>query len=175
MANFPSLFDSSSKNPFRDLEKVKKQLDRFMNQVWDPIESDLSFNPAFNTNFIPASNIEETDSQYLITLDVPGIKKDDIKIDLRGNSLTISGERREEQEKKTSKQYQSEIAYGTFFRSFNFPTDLKADQINAQYDHGVLKVAVPKIETSRAQTIKISEGKGDNWNKQINSQNSPKQ
>ena len=78
--------------------------------------------------FNPAVAVEETDSHYLLSLDLPGVKKDDVKIEIRDNELTISGERKEERKEKTKGRIDEERVYGSFFRSSRFrPTSSQQD------------------------------------------------
>lgn len=157
----PSIFDrNSASSPFRTLSNMQRQMDRMFDRMWSPAEANLeSAMPAISLSWAPACNIDETPSHYLFTLDVPGVKKEDIKIDLRGQILMISGERREDYERKAATQYQSESIYGSFHRSFDLPSEVKADQIEAEYDSGVLRIAIPKKEASKIQSVKIAEGK----------------
>jgi HSP20 family protein len=163
MADFPSLFDKTTinLNPFRSMARMQRQMDRMFDRMWNNMEP-ASWEPSIPTlemTFLPACNISETDSHFLVTFDVPGVKKDDIKIDLRGNLLTVTGDRKEEYEKKGATHYQAESAYGSFKRTFELPQEVKAEQVEAEYEAGVLRLAIPKKEASKALPIKINEGK----------------
>jgi HSP20 family protein len=163
MAILPSIFDRNlSSSPLRSLALMQRQMDRMFDRMWAGAEPSLEISAAALPSyaFSPACNIDETATHYLFSIDVPGVKKEDIKVEMRGQVLTISGERKEEYERKGATQYQSEASYGAFQRSFDLASDVKADQIEAEYDNGVLRLAVPKKEASKAQAIKISEGKG---------------
>jgi len=164
MPNLPTIFDrnTSISNPLRSFEKMQRQMNQFFNRMWSAPELDLDLIPS-EVSFSPACNIEELDSHYVLSFDVPGVKKDDVKIDIRGNMLTVSGERKEATEQKKSTFYKSEASYGFFQRSFELPADVKANQIEAQYENGVLRVAIPKTEASKSQSVKISEGKEGFW------------
>jgi len=169
MSNFPQFFnrDSSTNNPFRDLRRMQRQLDRafprtwptLWEEQWNPESFDLQIAPINAPAFTPSCDVEETETYYLMSFDLPGVKKDDIKIDLRDGILTVSGERNEEYTEKKGKKYQSERFLGAFQRSFQVPSDTKAEQIEAHYDNCVLRVAVPKLNAAKASPIKISEGK----------------
>lgn len=102
----------------------------------------------------PPIDIDETDSEYIVTADLPGVKKEDISIECSGNQLTISAERKaENMERRPDFQ---ERFYGTYQRSFTMPADVNADNIEASYDAGVLTVCVPKIERAAAKRITIT-------------------
>jgi HSP20 family protein len=93
-------------------------------------------------------------------MDVPGIKKENLRIELNSqNELCISGERKEDHETRTGSYFQNERYFGSFERIFALPAAVKADHIEAQYKDGVLQVVVPKSEVTKAKQIKISEGK----------------
>ena len=108
------------------------------------------------SSFSPNVDIAETDKSFEIDFHLPGLKKDDIKIDLNDGRLSVSGERKFKNE-KSEKNYKSvESYYGTFNRSFQLPENIDADKVSAAFEDGVLKVVVPKDEKKLAQrTISI--------------------
>lgn len=100
--------------------------------------------------------ISETPEAYLLKFDVPGLKKEDIKIDLHENRLTVSGERREEKREERDHQvFYSELSYGSFTRSYTFPTSVDAEKVDATYDGGVLRLKVSKRGASSARQITV--------------------
>lgn len=106
---------------------------------------------------IPAVNIRETKNSYEVELAAPGMKKNDFKIELDGNMLTISAERTEEQERKSNEEkfVSREYSYQSFQRSFNLPKDVvDVDKIEAHYEDGVLRLTVPKQETAKKKQSK---------------------
>jgi HSP20 family protein len=112
-----------------------------------------------SAGFTPACDVEETDHHYVMSFDLPGIKKEDIRIELSNHTLRVSGERHEEHEEKGRQRTQIERSYGSFSRSFTLPETIKADQIETEYADGVLRIAVPKVESSKAQRIPIGEAR----------------
>jgi HSP20 family protein len=120
---------------------------------------DRVFNDSNNsrtTKFRPSVDLFEDDNAYEIQLSVPGMTKDDIKIDVKEGLLTISGERKFEK-KNDDKNYRSiETQYGNFVRSFNLPDHVDVTKISAEYKDGILHVGVPKDEKKAlATTVKI--------------------
>lgn len=111
-------------------------LDRFFND---------SFGAALK-QFNPAVDIAEDEKSYEIHVAVPGVKKQDFKIDLIDGKLTISGERKMEEKKEGKNFHSLETQYGSFSRSFFIPEDVKADQVEATYEDGLLKLTLPKKE-----------------------------
>lgn len=91
--------------------------------------------------------VNETNDNYLISFDMPGVKKQDIKIEVQGNQLMISGERHGDSTRK-------------FERSFVLPASINTEKIEAQYEDGVLSVALPKAEAAKSRTIEIQSGQG---------------
>lgn len=96
--------------------------------------------------FKPAVDIAEDDKCYEIHVAVPGVKKHDFKIDLIDGKLTIAGERKMEEKKEGKTFHSLETQYGAFNRSFFIPEDVKADKVEATYEDGLLKLALPKKE-----------------------------
>lgn len=112
-----------------------------------------------NTN-LPAVNIKEDAKSYEIELAVPGMSKDNIKVELEDQILSISGEKKEEHEEHDKKYHRKEFSYGSFSRSFSLPDDASNDKIEARFNEGILKLAVPKkegkAEEKKARVISVS-------------------
>lgn len=163
MNTLPSVFDRPKmRGPLKELKNMQRQMDRFFDQMWGETSFDLEpkiFTGLEGPVFAPSCDINETDSHYLLTFDIPGVKKDEVKIDLRDNMLTVSGERKEEREESKRGLTRSERFYGNFERSFTLPMNVKGEQIEANYSDGVLRVAIPKSEPTQVQQIKIGESK----------------
>ena len=108
-------------------------------------------------SFVPRVDILEEEKSFEIHVAVPGMNKDDFKIDLNDNYLTISGERKNSREKKENNFHSVEIQYGTFSRSFTLPENVDANGISAKYVDGILEVNIPKDEKkSLKSTIKVN-------------------
>lgn len=104
--------------------------------------------------FTPSVDIEESDEMYLVSADLPGLKKEDIKIDISSNMLRISGQK--SSEVKEGGYY--ERTSGKFSRSFTLPEGVDPKKIEANFEDGVLRIALPKTEVKPAQEIKIQAG-----------------
>lgn len=114
-----------------------------------------------NTNTtLPAVNVIEKDEEFAIELAAPGMKKDDFKIHLEGNVLTISSERKDHKEEKNGNYSRREFSYQSFQRSFTLPeATVESDKVSAQYNDGILNIHIPKREEAKpkpAREIKIS-------------------
>jgi HSP20 family protein len=103
----------------------------------------------------PAVDICETDKDYSITADLPGLTKDEIKVNYQDGVLSIYGEKRHEKEEKNKNYHRVERGYGAFERSFRLPSRIAADRIDAKYKDGVLTLTLPKTEEARPKEIPI--------------------
>lgn len=108
--------------------------------------------------FSPQTNIAETENQYEVTVDLPGLKPDEVKVELVGNSLVISGERKQESETKDKTFHRVERSYGMFRRSFPLDQNVEAENISARFSNGVLTITVPKSQSALPRQIQVQEG-----------------
>jgi HSP20 family protein len=119
-----------------------------------------SSNFAGSDSTLPAVNIKETDHDYLIEVAAPGMKKEDFKVNFDNGRLTISSEKREENEEKSGKYTRKEYSYQSFQRSFTVPeTIVNGEKINAKYSEGILHITLPKrdeVKPKPAKEIKVS-------------------
>jgi len=126
---------------------------RFSDMLDEFFSEALGVNP--NTGFSPRVDISEDEKAYHIEVVLPGMKKDDIKINLENSRLTISGERKFEEKKKAKKYHLVESGYGKFTRSFVLNDDVKEDGINARFENGILLIDLEKKEEKVAKQIEI--------------------
>jgi HSP20 family protein len=103
----------------------------------------------------PAVDLYEKDDHFMITAELPGVDKNDIKIDLKDRLLTLSGERTYDNEVKEENYYRRERSYGKFQRAFTLPADVDSDKIKAEFKDGVLRIEVPKPEEQKAKQVTI--------------------
>lgn len=108
-------------------------------------------------SFVPRVDVFEDEKAFEIHVAVPGVNKEDFKLDLNDNLLTVSGERKYTKERKENNFHTVETQYGTFKRSFSLPENVASDQIQARYNNGILEITVPKDEKKALKTtIKVS-------------------
>lgn len=108
-------------------------------------------------SFIPRVDVLEDEKGYDVQVAVPGMNKDDFKLDLNDNVLTVSGERKLNRESKNNGVHTVETQYGKFARSFTLPDDVDGTKINARYNNGILEIRIPKDEKKAVKTtIKVS-------------------
>jgi HSP20 family protein len=108
-----------------------------------------------NFDWTPRVNVEELDDRFEITAELPGMKKDEIDIEVTDGVLAIKGERIFDKEEKETNYHVCERSYGKFQRAFTLPENVKADDIEAVYADGILKLAVPKVEPEKPKEIKV--------------------
>lgn len=104
----------------------------------------------------PFLDVHETDGMVTISAEVPGVDEKDIDISVVDKMLTISGEKKEEFERKEGDRYRSERSYGRFSRSISLPFDIDANKVEAKYDRGVLKLSIPKPPEAQRQPRRIA-------------------
>lgn len=103
----------------------------------------------------PSADISETDKEYLIRAELPGLKKEDVKVTVSEGVLTIAGERKQQKDVKGEKFHRVETQYGSFTRTFSLPENVKTDQITCEAKEGVLTVHIPKTEQKKPKEIQI--------------------
>ena len=123
---------------FRDLRKGFDYLNSVMEELeGQNLEDSMSA-------FVPTVNSREADDAYYVEVDLPGVKKEDISVDVKDNILSISGERKIKKEDKEDTYYKVESKYGKFVRNFTLPKDVDVQKIEASNKNGVLEVKIPK-------------------------------
>jgi HSP20 family protein len=140
----------------RELTSMQRDMDRFFEQFASQFPR-LPVNK--NIDFVPACDVEETSTQYLLSVDVPGMKKEDLKVELVDNVLTIAGEHKEEKKEEKKNQKITERYQGRFERTFTLPNTTESAKVEANYTDGVLHIAIPKTAAAKPKQIPIGDGK----------------
>ena len=107
------------------------------------------------SDWAPAVDIKEEDKQYLIKADIPGVKADDIEVNMENGVLTIKGERESETKEEGENFKRVERSHGVFYRRFTMPDNANADKISAKSTDGVLEITIPKKESSQPRKITV--------------------
>ena len=136
-------------DPFKEMEKMRAVMNRMFRESISRIKRygglPLKENEPF---FIPDLDIRDLGNNYIVKIDIPGMNKSKINVEVRGNQLIVSGERKEQAEENTSKGsslfYKKERSFGEFYRSITLPPDAQDKGISADYKRGVLTVTIPK-------------------------------
>lgn len=105
--------------------------------------------------FVPSASLAETEHEYEVTLELPGVKREEVRVELRHGDLWISGEKREEKKEKGKTFHRVEHSYGDFHRVIPLPGTVDEDRIEARYQDGVLKIILPKTEEAQPKQIEI--------------------
>ena len=108
---------------------------------------------------VPAFDISETEKEYVISGEIPGIEPNDLEVTLNDGILTVKGEKKQESEEKEENYHRVERHYGSFQRSFRLPENIKRDDLDASYKDGILKLTLPKSEQSEVKKIEVKEKK----------------
>lgn len=111
--------------------------------------------PADGGQWFPEVDITEEKDRLLVRADLPGMKQEDISVEVSEGALTIRGERKEEAATKEGKMYRMERSYGSFLRSFTLPAGVDASKVNASYKNGVLEITLPKFAEAKTKQIKV--------------------
>jgi HSP20 family protein len=141
---------------------------------WDPFNEMLSLREAMNQlleesfvapsmarrdqGFVPALDLSESAEGYLVEVQVPGVRPEDVQITVENNVLTIKGELRQESEDKKRNYHRLERRYGSFQRTIALPSTVKADAIQASLTNGVLRLDIPKAEEVKPRRINVNVG-----------------
>jgi len=144
-------------NPVRELLDVEREFNKMFNSLGNRFGlSNKEDNEEYeNAVWMPLTDIYEDKDNYFIKADLPGVKKDNLKISYIDGTLSLSGERSEEKETNDLKSHRIERSYGKYYRSFNLPKEIKEDNIKAEFKDGQLTVTVPKADEVKPKEIEI--------------------
>ncbi len=141
-------------DPFRELEEISNRLNRIFGRSAARAESGQEMLTV--ADWSPSADISETDNAYLIKAEIPGVKKEDVKVTIQDGMLTMQGERKMEKEEKGKKFHRIERSYGSFVRSFRIPDDADENSVKAEFKDGMLSVTLAKSAKVKAKSIDIS-------------------
>ncbi len=134
--------------PWRELDQVSRHLNRMFGEG--------TISDAETSAWLPAVNVEESKDELVLSAELPGIRQEDVEIELENNVLTIRGQKEQTREENAERRYHVwERRYGSFQRSFSLPRTVTADDITATFENGVLHVHMPKAPEAKGRTIQI--------------------
>jgi HSP20 family protein len=139
--------------PVRELGTIQSEMNRLFNSFFD------TPTPARGATFrrwVPAMDLVETDSAFVLKADLPGLNEADVNVELKDNVLTVSGERKSEHEDRKAGYYRVERSYGSFRRSLTLPEGVDPAAVAATFDKGVLEVTVPKPQQQAPRKVQIT-------------------
>ena len=144
-------------DPFRELDELQNRFSTMFGRA--PVKKEGDKREALTVaEWAPLVDIVEDDKQYTIKAELPGVKKEDIKVGVQDDVLTISGHRHYEKEEKDKKFHRVERAYGSFARSFTIPEDSDGQKVSAEFKDGILKVQLPKTAQVKPKQIEVKIG-----------------
>ena len=136
--------------PFRDLLSIQDEMNRVVDDFFGRPMTKLEWTEGV---WSPSVDVSETKDSVVIKAEMPGMNKDDVKISIQDNVLTLKGEKKQERD---ANYHRIERSYGSFCRSFTLPTLVKTDEIKASYKNGVLNITLPKTEEVKPKEIPIN-------------------
>ncbi len=142
-----------SRDTLRDLQNMSDRIDRLL--AGRNIPSAGRDEAMALVDWAPAVDVMETDDEFQIRAELPGVEKKDVKLSVENGVLLISGHREQEKEEKGKRYHKIERAYGNFARSFTVPETVDAEKVTAEFKNGVLTVRLPKSEKARPKSIEV--------------------
>jgi HSP20 family protein len=139
--------------PFGDMLSLREEIDDLFNDFFRRVPSEGVPREGL---WYPAIDIEETQDAFKLSAELPGMKKDEIKISFSDGRLSIEGERKLEKEEKDKTYHRIERSYGRFKRMVSIPREVQADKAIAAYEQGILTITLPKSEKAKPKEIGIS-------------------
>ena len=135
--------------PSRSLISLPREIDRFFDDFG------LNFRD-FDTVWSPRVDLAESEDGYEVKAELPGLKKEEIKVEVHDQVLTLTGEKKNEEKSDTKNYHRVERTYGRFERSFRLPKEVKSDEIKAKYNNGILTIDIPKSEETKPKEIAVA-------------------
>ena len=146
--------------PTRELSSLQGEMNRLFNSFFEAPSQVANGGTGMVNRWIPAMDLVEQDEHYVLRADLPGMREDDVNIELENNVLTVSGERKHESTDKGKGFYRIERASGSFSRILTLPEGVDAAAIAASFRDGVLELRIPKPEQRKPHRVRISAGAG---------------
>jgi len=137
--------------PFRELYDLQRGFNRIFSDALDQVNGEGAAVGAWT----PAIDVYEDESGFLIKIEAPEVKREDINVSLDKNVLTVSGERRLENEEKRESYHRIERSYGKFFRSFTLSPNANLETVSAEFKDGILRLSIPKKEETKPKQIQV--------------------
>lgn len=141
-------------DPFRNVAALQDRINRIFDESFSrtaDLEDDISMSA-----WKPSVDIYETDEAIILKAELPGIKKEDVSVEIKDNVLTLKGERIEDKEVKEESYFRKERCFGTFSRAFNLQHRVQPDKIKARFKDGILEVEIPKPEEEKPKQITVN-------------------
>ena len=144
--------------PVTELNTIQNEMNRLFNTFFDQPAATDRGGAAASRRWIPAMDLLETADQYVLRADLPGLSDDDVTVQLEDNVLTISGERKAQDDRHEQGYYRIERSFGGFARSLTLPAGVEPNAVQAHFDRGVLEIRIPKPEQKKPRQVQITLG-----------------
>jgi HSP20 family protein len=142
-------------DPFREFSTLQDRMNRLFRESYGPEGREESLT---SSTFAPPVDVYEDEHNVMLKIEVPGIDEKDIDVRIENNVLTVHGERKFEKEEKEENFRRVERNYGSFTRTFTLPSTVDSEHVSANYDKGILKIALPKKAEAKPKQIKVNVG-----------------
>ena len=167
MANYPVIYRyrsstprryASQQRPYSIFDHMQREMSDMFNRAQSLIDTDEGEGQGSGAFFTPSIDSHESESEYRLSLELPGVKRDDVELTVENGHITISGEKRSRYEQSDDSGSRTETRYGRFQRILPLPEGVDEDAIEANFEDGVLELTLPKAEEAKAQGRKIEIG-----------------
>lgn len=136
--------------PLQEMDDMQREINRLFDRFQVPATRESGF------SFVPAAELQDTPEAFLLKVEVPGLKAEDLDIQVTGEAISVSGERRSESTSEDKGITRSEFRYGRFRRVIPLPARVQNDQVQATYDSGILNLRLPKAESEKTRVVKVN-------------------
>ncbi len=144
--------------PVRELGTIQSEMNRLFNTFFDNPSTQVGNGSSAHRRWLPAMDLLETENDFVLRADLPGVSESDVNIEVEDNVLTVSGERKSEHEERKEGYYRVERSSGSFSRSLTLPEGVDPDTVKATFDRGVLEVRIPKPAERKTHKVSIKVG-----------------
>jgi HSP20 family protein len=143
------------RDPLKDLAQLQDKMNRIFEDSLSLLRTGEGKELFALGSWVPPVDIYETEDAIVLSAELPGMKREDMLVEVQDNTLTIKGERKFERENEAKNYSRIERSYGVFQRVFTLPHLVQLDKIKARYEHGILEITLPKAEESKTKHIKV--------------------
>jgi HSP20 family protein len=143
-------------DPYEELRRMEERMDRFFREFREVVPPRRSFPEVGGVETAePSVDVIEREDKIVVAADIPGVEKGDISVNVKGDMLEISAEKKEEKEEKEEGYIRRERAYARYYRCIPLPTEVDKDKVDASFKNGVLSIEMPKIEAEEVKKIEV--------------------
>jgi len=143
------------RDPLRDLAQLQEKMNRIFEDSLSLLRTGEGKELFALGSWVPPVDIYETEDKIVLSAELPGMRREDISVEVKNNTLTIKGERKFERESEAKNYSRIERSYGSFQRVFTLPQEVQQDKVKARYENGILEIILFKAEESKTRQIKV--------------------